>query len=254
MDTPHLADDVLLTALHQADPGSRVVMTEDSGLRLLRAAAAAERPRSRRRLVATIASCAAAVMLAVPATAAASGYLARTGWFGNPEPGSPAGTTPRGTEADGSEYIDQLAPDYVAFATLQWPNYARLPKGYDSHRFAQAIATQDAAQAAQTARQVGSKSSLIQVTSIVGHDEMMARCVWQAEWLEADADDDTARATAAAKALNEAARWPATVATDGGGVVQGELTVAAAAASGDRAEVQAHHELNCPAGVARLGR
>lgn len=50
----------------------------------------------------------------------AAGYIAQTGWFGSPAPGSPEGTTPTGTEADGSEWVDVMAPDYVDFATAAW--------------------------------------------------------------------------------------------------------------------------------------
>ncbi|MFT4213859.1 MAG: hypothetical protein QM622_03680 [Microbacterium sp.] len=77
------------------------------------------------------------------------------------------------------------------------------------------------------------------MTGIVGEFEQYARCAWRAEWLAADDAGDTARETTAASTLRAAASWPATVASDGGGLVAGELAVANAAIADDRASVEA---------------
>lgn len=145
MNTPAVQDDSVLAALADADPGDRLSISEDTSLRMVRAAVAASAPRPRRRLaVVVIAS--AALTLGLPAGALASGYVAQTGWFGSPNPGSPAGTTPFDTESDGSEWIDIAAPDYVQFARGIWPAYAALPDGYVTDDLTAAIAQRTVSQ------------------------------------------------------------------------------------------------------------
>ncbi|MDF2990610.1 MAG: glycosyltransferase [Microbacterium sp.] len=210
-------------ALAAADPAREVSVSAEHARRLVRAATA--QPRRRRWIVPT-AAVAAVFALGIPATAAASGYLARTGWFGSPNPGSPEGTRPIGTEADGSEWIDTSASDYADYAVTLWPAYASLPIEYDAATFARAIAAD-------------APEGLRQVTGIRSEFEQNARCAWREEWLDADASGDAQRAAAAAQTLTAAATWPATVATDGGGIVAEERALAAAAAAGDRSGVEA---------------
>ncbi|MDF2046145.1 hypothetical protein [Microbacterium sp. Kw_RZR3] len=215
-------------ALSAADPARDVALSPDEARHLVRAAI--ERPRRRRRRwVVPTAAIIAVFAIGVPGVAAASGYLARTGWFGSPNPGSPEGTQPVGTEADGSEWIEIDAPDYVEVAVGLWPAQAILPPGSDTMRFATSIAERTATQG----------EGLRQVTGIRSEFEQYARCAWRAEWLDADALGDTARAQTAAQTLTTAATWPATVATDGGGIVDEEKLVARAATAGDRAGVEA---------------
>jgi len=212
-----------LDALAAADPARDVDIAPEHARRILRAATA--QPARRRRWIVPTAAVVAALAVGIPGVAVASGYLARTGWFGSPSPGSPEGTRPLGTEADGSEWIDTSASDYGDYAVTLWPSYAPLPDGYDTGMFARAIASDG-------------PEGLRQVTGIRSEFEQNARCAWRAEWLDADAVGDAARAAVAARTLTEAATWPATVATDGGGIVDEERALATAAVAGDRAVVQ----------------
>ncbi len=246
MSTPTIDDDPALTALLDADPGSGVSMPEDAGARIVHAAVVASKPRAKRRLAVAGGVCAALLTIGVPAGAVASGYLAQTGWFGSPNPGNPEGTETISTESDDSEWIDFGAADYVEFAASLWPEYADLPPGYQTDEFAAAIAQ-------RSVEATGWEPGLRQITSIVAEFEQSARCAWRAEWLAADAAGDPARQKTAVDVLRDAASWPATVATDGGGIVDGELDVADAAAAGDRAGVE---ELNswCDRMLEAVGR
>jgi len=212
-----------LAALAAADPARDVSVSPQRARGLVRAATT--QPPRRRWIVPTVAVM-AALAVGIPATAVASGYLARTGWFGSPNPGSPEGTRPIGTEADGSEWIDTSAADYGDYAVTLWPSSVPLPPGYDVGSFARAIAAD-------------APEGLRQVTGIRSEFEQNARCAWREEWLDADAVGDAARAAVAAQTLTDGATWPATVATDGGGIVDGEKELAAAATAGDRAGVEA---------------
>ncbi len=210
-------------ALAAADPARDVSLTDAHARRLVQEATARS---PRRRWLLPTAAVVAALAVGIPGAAVASGYLARTGWFGSPNPGSPEGTRPIGTEADGSEWIDTSAADYSEYAVTLWPAYAPLPAGYDTEAFARSIAAD-------------APEGLRQVTGIRSEFEQNARCAWRAEWLDADALGDADRAATAAQTLTAAATWPATVATDGGGIVDEERALAAAATAGDRAGVEA---------------
>ncbi|ONI65828.1 hypothetical protein CSIV_06080 [Microbacterium sp. CSI-V] len=210
-------------ALAAADPARDVSLSDADVRRIVRAATAQSR---RRRWILATVTIAVVCAIGIPGAAVASGYLARTGWFGSPQPGSPEGTRPIGTEADGSEWIDASAPDYGDYAVTLWPAYAALPVGYDTAAFARPIAAD-------------SVEGFRQVTGIRSEFEQNARCAWRAEWLDADARGDAERAATAAQTLTAAATWPATVASDGGGIVDEERALAAAATAGDRAGVTA---------------
>lgn len=217
MNTDPLAD------FAAADPARDVSLPAADVRRIVRAATAHPR---RRRWILPVAAIAVVCAVGIPGAAVASGYLARTGWFGSPHPGSPEGTRPIGTEADGSEWIDTSAVDYGDYAVTLWPAYAPVPAGYDTTAFARAIAADGV-------------EGLRQVTGIRSEFEQNARCAWRAEWLDADALGEAERAATAAQTLTAAATWPATVATDGGGIVDVERALAAAATAGDRAGVEA---------------
>ena len=178
-------------ALAAADP-ARDVSLPDSDVRRIVRAATTQPPR--RRWLLPTAAVVAALAVGVPGAAVASGYLTRTGWFGSPNPGSPEGTRPIGTEADGSEWIDTAAADYGAYAVTLWPAYAPLPAGYDTEAFARSIAAD-------------APEGLRQVTGIRSEFEQNARCAWRAEWLDADALGDADRAASAVETLTVAATW-----------------------------------------------
>ena len=237
MHSPPIDDDLVLNALAEADPARGLGVTDEAARRLVRASlrAGVGTGRPRQRLAALIVGVVAVLGVGVPGVALAAGYLAQTGWFGSPNPGSPDGTEPIGTEADASEWVDVMAPDYVDFAVSVWPDYATLPPGYDTASFAAAISR---AYVASEAAQNDGLGSLRQVTGIRSEFEQFARCAWRAEWLNANDAGDASRQSAAAGTLVGAATWPATVASDGGGIVDEERAVGDAASSGDRLAVE----------------
>lgn len=91
-------------------------MSDDSGVRMVRAVVTASTPRPRRRFITASATGAAALTLGIPADTMAAEHLAQTGWFASSNPGAPAGTEPLGSESDSSEWIDTSASYYVGFA------------------------------------------------------------------------------------------------------------------------------------------
>ena len=50
--------------------------------------------------------------------------------------------------------------------------------------------------------------------------ENIVRCLWQKEWLDQHQRGNAQGQAAAASVLRQSLAWPATVATDGGGVVE----------------------------------
>ena len=82
-------------ALAAADPARDVSLPASDVRRIVRAATTRSR---RRRWILPTATIAVVCAVGIPGAAVASGYLARTGWFGSPNPGSPEGTRPVGTE------------------------------------------------------------------------------------------------------------------------------------------------------------
>lgn len=253
MSTPSTDSDPLMAALADADPGRGVSVSADSGERLIRAALAegAPRRRPRRRWMPFAVAIASILGVGVPATAIGTGFIAQTGWFANPNPGSPEGTIPLGTESDGSEWVDITAPDYVQFAASIWPSYAVLPDGYTADDFAAAIAERTVS---ANERYDNGVTTYRQVTGILAQFEQFARCAWRGEWLDANAEGDTARERIAASVLTEAASWPATSASDGGGIVEGERAVADAATSRDRTAVEHVNSWLCTEMLRSVGR
>lgn len=247
--------DPLAQLLSHADPAQNFHPSEGDATRLLRAVTKGQ-PRSvshRRRAAAVVAavSCLVVVGVGVPGVAAANGYLAHTGWFSpDPNPGSTPSVS-RDTDADYSEWIEIQGSDYVEVATSEWPSYVTLPPNYEQKQFARSIAE-------NTVRldreENGGQASLRQVTGIRREFEAYARCAWRSEWLAANSAKSVARQRHAAEMLQEAAHWPATVATDGGGVVEAETAVADAARRGDRGQVLEPDLGGCDEMLAQVGR
>ncbi|MGV8885306.1 MAG: hypothetical protein ACOH1T_06915 [Microbacteriaceae bacterium] len=218
-------------ALRRGDPATLGGSTEllDDLVMATRAAVEVETPRTARWqskrfgvIVGTVAIL--AVGLVTPAVATGVHYLARTGWFGeSPNPGG------NSSGASDTEWIDTGSSDFVDYASTILPSYVTLPEGYTRTSFARAEAERFAAAAGP---------SLTQKVSVVRSFESAARCLWIDEWLTADAAGDTSATTVASISLGATATWPATVATDGGGIVAMYEQLGDSARSGNRSAVQ----------------
>jgi hypothetical protein len=216
--------DTAIAALAAADPAAGIDLDPDTAHRILSATLHAQTQPAARKRTMTVAAAGIAGVLAIaaatPAVADGIGYVAQTGMFG------PAG----GENPDNSEWIEITAPDFVEYAVTLYPDYARLPAGYDRARFAELVAE-------RRVEVNNGERGIMQAIGIVEMYESRARCAWQVEWLDANTDGDAKRQTAAAAMLTEAATWPKTVASDGGGYVEAEQALARAAQAGDRSTV-----------------
>jgi hypothetical protein len=234
-----LTDDELFARLKNVDPASALVPDEKQMMSALASATVGPR-KTRSRVFLWVAILVAGVVtLGAVSPAVADGvhhFFAQTGWFGSPNlPGvgeSPTTTT----ESDNSEWINTGRSDFVAYSASIFPSYISLPVGYDRATYASAVA--------KTIRPP--QGGLMQATGIVDDFETYSRCVWMQTWLAADSSHDTAAMKAAASVLTTSATWPATVATDGGGMVAGFEVVASGASRGDPTPVQHEYLLNCP--------
>jgi hypothetical protein len=167
---------------------------------------------------------AVAVVVVVP-VASAVGYQlsAHTGLFG----------APGMTENDTSEWLRADAPDFGDVAAKLIPDLP-LPRG--------------ASWQAELARQVEqgqAEPALVQVTGVRATFEAYARCTWVGAWTSAFKRADQRAALRAAAVIEESATWPATVATDGGGVIEHIRSLAGAAAQGDPRPLRRELTLNC---------
>jgi hypothetical protein len=226
--------DAELDILKQADPAADIRLTRAEAHVYLAATLDAVQPgRARRRTKRTVATIGAVLGLAVgvPAAAYAVHFLALTGQyvkvdtFEPVESGSPE-----------QEVVEISSPDYPDYVATEWPDYAPLPKGYDQKTFAKAVgaALQQAATSSEMGQ--GAPGVLGTVLGVRTDLESAARCVWLQEWV--DAKPDSSQRQRAASVLLDATTWPATVATDGGGVVDWERSVAEAAKDGKEAVVR----------------
>jgi hypothetical protein len=240
-----LTDDELFARLKNEDPVSSLVPDEKQMMSALASATTGPR-KTRGRVFLWVAILVAGVLtVGAVSPAVADGvnhYFAQTGWFGSPNPpgvGAPHTTT---TESDNSEWINTGRSDFVAYSASVFPLYISLPVGYDRGAYASAVA--------KTIRPP--QGGFMQATGIVDDFETYSRCVWMQTWLRADSSHDTATMKAAASELTASATWPATVATDGGGIVTGYEAVASGASREDSTPVQHEYSLNCP--VQPVGR
>ena len=177
-------------------------------------------PRRRRRRTATLAVLAA--LVAVPAGAAAMEVAGlHTGVF----PGR--GDT---ESVAGEEYLDTGSPQIAAVAE-ELTRGLPLPAGARWAPFLE--------------RWPAPEGGLMQRTGIAMQAEAYARCAWLTSWLGAHRDGDAGAAREAAAVLRRSATWPATAATDGGGVVASLTAVADAAAAGDPGPVRQEVAANC---------
>jgi len=234
-------DDPLLERVRQHDPARGLRSSENELRLLLTWSIAVERaPRRRGPVVVGLLLALLALGVATPAIAAGvRAFIAQTGWIGtSPNPPGVGVGNAQDTESDDSEWIDTLAPDFVDFAVSELPVEISLPPAYDLAAFARIVATDQ-----QSSLPGG---GYMQLTNVQHNYETHARCLWIDDWLDADSARDPQRADAAAAVLTASATWPATVASDGGGIVDSYRAIADAARAGERGPVAAEFEINCP--------
>jgi hypothetical protein len=165
-----------------------------------------------------------AVAVCIPVAAAAAYQLsAHTGLFGNPG----------ATENDTSEWLRSDAPDFGDAVAALVPSL-RLPRGGSWQ-----VEVERQAKVGRTS------PGLIQVTAVERDFEMYARCAWIRAWTIAFDRNDRARAARAAAMIEASAKWPATVASDGGGVVGRIRSLGVAAEQGYAAPLYQELAVNC---------
>ncbi|GAA3656165.1 hypothetical protein [Microbacterium marinilacus] len=215
----------LLDALRAADPAAAIALDTAEATAAVRRARPHRPPRRRR--VFWAAALAALVVVGVPVGAVATGFAARTGWFGSPNPGDDRGSF-FSTESDDTEWLDLGADDLPDVVASLYPEWLPLAPGVTREaltaRVVDALAHDDA---------------LAQETLVRRTFESEAYRDWIGAWIAAhDAGDAAARARAT-EVLGEAAGWPAMVATDGGGVTDTMHAFARRVATGDAEAAQA---------------
>jgi len=155
--------------------------------------------------------------VAAPAAAdAVRDFLAQTG--------RPIGS---GTEIiPDSEWIDLGAPDLREYVESIYPEYVVLAPGQTREGAIDVVVNMWAQRNGET-QAVGLQRTV----------ETLAFCGWTNEWISAREDDDPGRAQTAAEMMLLTTTWPAVIATDGGGIVEDQLSYANAALAGNRAGV-----------------
>lgn len=202
-------------------------------------AAAVRRSAPRRRPRRRIAIGLAAVLVAAPTTAVALGYDVRTGLFGDPS---------RNTEdVDRSEWLNLCAASYPETVREHQPPASQpLPAALDWTMASEMIV-------AMTARGCADQgASVMQETGLVRQFNYWAQCAWLREGVAAIEAGDRARRDQAADALRHYGDSKVNHATDGGGIVEQDLAIAADVSSGDATRAREQVALNCgDFGVAR---
>jgi len=225
-----MSDAELIAALRAADPAALATVSDGDALRAVRRARR-ERKRPRWGLIAG--AIAATLVVGVPAGAVAAGFMARTGWFGSPNPGDHRDhcISAEVTEYDcGDEWIDLSAPDLDKVVASVYPTWMPLAPG---------VTREDL-----TARvvDISSADALTPVTSLRRTYESESYKDWLAAWIAANDRGDTAAQETASRVITQAADWPAIVATDGGRITDIMRAFAERIAAGDREAAQAAAE------------
>ncbi len=224
-----MSDSELIAALHAGDPASSVALPTGEATRVVRHSRAARKPR---RWLLLTTSLAAVLVVGVPAGAFASGFLARTGWFGSPNPGDDRDTC-TSTEHDcNSEWIDVSASDLDEVVTSVYPKWMPLAPGVTREDLIDRVV------AIMTADNALAPERLIRRTF-----ESESYNDWLGAWIAAHDSGDAAAQEAASRVITAASAWPALVATDGGGVVASMRAYAERIAAGDADAAEAMAQL-----------
>ena len=236
---PH--SDPELAVLMEADPAADVTLTPTEA-RVYLAATLADSSRTRptrwrRRAIAATALL-VGLGISVPGVAYGGWFRALTGEYVNPFTFEPV------KDRDpNNQVVEMTKADYPQLVASEWPSYVPLPDGYNQTAFATAIGQRMHDNAVADAKREGAPGVEETVALIHTDLENAGRCVWIQEWL--DAAPNSAQRQRATALLAESATWPATVASDGGGVVDSLRTVAEAAKTGNTSVVRNEDSTNC---------
>ncbi|MCI0156498.1 hypothetical protein KNO15_07290 [Leifsonia shinshuensis] len=180
-------------------------------------------------------------VVGVPAAAAVQ-WLAHTGMFGG-----------QGTEVDKSEWIGLDASDAPSAIRGLYPAWMPLPAG-TTRADAEATVGSLYHRSVDEAQEETPGHVLTQETDIRRMFESYGRCTWYRAWIDADQTRDEAALALATKTIDEATGWPATVSTDGSGVVDHLREVARSAGDGDRDAIVAAYGIDgCAPFTGNLG-
>lgn len=171
-------------------------------------------------------------------------FLAQTGDFGSSDP------TDEGSSKFG-ELIEVTAPDFPEYALTIIPEWLPVPDGVDRNTLMEATIDNFAhPDPSNLMLEPGEKAEDVDVVwhrvAIQHEFERVAFIAWLNEWVDAHEVGDNDRAARALQVLNEATIWPAIVATDGGGVVDGMRRLIAAAERGKTDTVARYAEMFDP--------
>jgi hypothetical protein len=230
-----------LQALAEADPAAGITLTPAEAHVYLAAAlgaGAGARPSRWRKRVAAAVAVVVGVGVVVPGIAYAGRFLALTGDYVNPTTFEPVKD-----HNPENQVVEMTSPDYPELVASEWPAYVPLPEGYDQKVFATALGRHW--QKAAMGSDMGKDAPGILETVALIHSELefAGRCVWVQEWL--DAAPGSRQRERATSVLLQAPGWPATVASDGGGVVDDERRVAEAARDGKESVVREDDSVSC---------
>jgi hypothetical protein len=167
-------------------------------------------------------------LVAIPVGAAAVGsWTAHTGTYGDPATNSEV--------IDRSEWLGLDAPDASAAVAALYDNSLQLPTGASPSDVIDPVSKLLKGMGVVPKDESGHVT--IQETTVRVLFEKAGQCLWYREWLESDLLGDNSDRQAAVAGIRIAASWPATGASDGGGVVDHLRSVADSAAAGNRSTV-----------------
>jgi hypothetical protein len=231
-------DDELDRRLTRADVARNLTVPGVTLDELALAAREAGRSSRRRRLGLAAVLGALALGGGLAAPAAADGireFLAISEWQPGLDPDLDEDCPPASCQfAPGSDMVDLSAPDLRQYLETIYPEWLPLAPGETRTAILDGMAAQAASDPeAGLTQEIGLRATM----------ERIAYCGWVDLWLTTS--DDAAQVQAADVML-QATTWPATVETDGGGVVAFLEVFAAGAAAGDREAVEAASwQLDC---------
>ncbi|WP_454812461.1 hypothetical protein [Paenarthrobacter nitroguajacolicus] len=242
-------DEQLDAQLQRADPANKWAFEPDAAHNVvneLRAGASRKSiPRKRRSWISLLVASAvgaAGVGVASPAVAQFMGFLTEEVENPLPVPTSTGDGNIRNLDVPGSEWINPLASDYAEFAKSKYSSLP-LPPRYDEERLKNASSLKEAK--VYQDNDQGSGTVTQDIAPTVRY-EGLVRCLWEAEWLDLHSAGDQEGQAKAVSVLKQSLAWPATIATDGGGVVDRLAASVAAAEAGNAETVEAdHRSLGC---------